>query len=112
MLLIDRSIDLVTPLRTQLTYEGLIDEIFNIDCTFVELDSNFIKTGQFPTQSGQSSSSARAKKISLTSQSHVFPEIRDMSFEVVGDHLNTITARLQAEEDVWIFWDLSRNDIH
>lgn len=28
MLLIDRSVDLATPLATQLTYEGLIDEIF------------------------------------------------------------------------------------
>lgn len=31
LLLIDRSIDLLTPLVTQLTYEGLIDEIFGIN---------------------------------------------------------------------------------
>lgn len=30
LLLIDRSIDLLSPLVTQLTYEGLIDEIFGI----------------------------------------------------------------------------------
>ena len=31
LLLIDRSVDLITPLLTQLTYEGLIDEIFGIE---------------------------------------------------------------------------------
>lgn len=31
LLLIDRSVDLITPLATQLTYEGLIDEMFGIN---------------------------------------------------------------------------------
>jgi hypothetical protein len=31
LLLIDRGVDLLTPLATQLTYEGLIDEIFGIN---------------------------------------------------------------------------------
>ncbi len=30
LLLLDRNVDLLTPLATQLTYEGLIDEIFGI----------------------------------------------------------------------------------
>ena len=35
LIVLDRQIDLVTPLLTQLTYEGLIDELFGIkngDC--------------------------------------------------------------------------------
>lgn len=31
LLLLDRSVDLLSPLVTQLTYEGLIDEIFSIN---------------------------------------------------------------------------------
>lgn len=31
ILLIDRNVDLITPLLTQLTYEGLIDENFQIE---------------------------------------------------------------------------------
>jgi hypothetical protein len=31
LLLVDRGVDLLTPLATQLTYEGLIDEIFSIN---------------------------------------------------------------------------------
>lgn len=30
LVLLDRTVDLVTPLSTQLTYEGLIDEMYNI----------------------------------------------------------------------------------
>jgi len=30
IILLDRSVDLLTPLSTQLTYEGLIDEIYGI----------------------------------------------------------------------------------
>ena len=30
LLILDRNVDLLTPLLSQLTYEGLIDEIFNI----------------------------------------------------------------------------------
>ena len=32
LILLDRTVDLVTPLSTQLTYEGLIDEIYGIHC--------------------------------------------------------------------------------
>ncbi len=31
VVLLDRNIDLMTPLSTQLTYEGLIDEIYGIN---------------------------------------------------------------------------------
>lgn len=31
LLILDRSVDLLTPLLSQLTYEGLIDEIFGIN---------------------------------------------------------------------------------
>lgn len=31
LLILDRTVDLLTPLLSQLTYEGLIDEIFGIN---------------------------------------------------------------------------------
>lgn len=31
LILIDRSVDLITPLATQLTYDGLIDQFFTIN---------------------------------------------------------------------------------
>ena len=36
LIIIDRRVDLITPLLTQLTYEGLVDELFGIkNCMYV-----------------------------------------------------------------------------
>ena len=35
LIIIDRSVDLITPMMTQLTYEGLVDENFGIKYSFV-----------------------------------------------------------------------------
>lgn len=46
LVLIDRSVDLMTPMVTQLTFEGLIDELFGIDCCkliYVIIDINLKK---------------------------------------------------------------------
>ncbi len=32
LIILDRDVDFVTPMMTQLTYEGLIDEFFRINC--------------------------------------------------------------------------------
>lgn len=32
LIIIDRNVDMITPLMTQMTYEGLIDEIIGISC--------------------------------------------------------------------------------
>jgi vacuolar protein sorting-associated protein 33A len=73
LLLIDRNVDMLTPMRTQLTYEGLIDELFGIQSTFVELDAQFLARGSNP--------SSKTKKHILNSKDPVFAEIRDLSFE-------------------------------
>ena len=39
IILLDRTVDLLTPLSTQLTYEGLIDEIYSIKYCELELYS-------------------------------------------------------------------------
>lgn len=42
LLLLDRSVDLLSPLVTQLTYEGLIDEIFGIKYSKYQFTISFI----------------------------------------------------------------------
>ncbi|KAI8912722.1 Sec1-like protein, partial [Gorgonomyces haynaldii] len=91
MILLDRNVDLLSLMRTQLTYEGLIDEIFGIHSSFVELEPSFF--------SNQQATSAKAKKVLLNGQDQVFQQLRDHSFEMVGDVLSEIALRLQSEED-------------
>lgn len=47
LLLLDRSVDLLSPLVTQLTYEGLIDEIYGIKYSKVSVYILYILKLQF-----------------------------------------------------------------
>ncbi|KAJ3319480.1 hypothetical protein HDV06_006290 [Boothiomyces sp. JEL0866] len=60
LLILDRTVDMVTPMRTQLTYEGLIDELYTIKSTFVELDASF-----FAAKGSASSINTKPKKSGL-----------------------------------------------
>lgn len=81
ILLIDRSVDLISPLATQLTYEGLIDEIFG-------LNNN---TANFPAQKFQSTEERQTeslaedkKQIILNSGDKLYADIRDKNFNAVS----------------------------
>ncbi|KAI8970174.1 Sec1-like protein [Mycotypha africana] len=110
IIILDRSVDLITPLCTELTYEGLIDEILGIKHCFVELDASLInpsqqqqqqqqnqKAFQQQQQSSNTSSAANAskkKKYVLNSSDKLFGQLRDQNFAVVGGKLNKIAKRI------------------
>ncbi|CBZ27794.1 vacuolar protein sorting-like protein [Leishmania mexicana MHOM/GT/2001/U1103] len=77
LIIIDRSVDFVTPLMTQLTYEGLIDELYGIENCEV----------QFPFSLGESSGVGASERVALNSTDRMFAEIRDKSFTGVGSVL-------------------------
>ena len=56
VMLIDREVDMVTPLCTQLTYAGLIDELYGIRNGIVELDAAIVTPKERTSSSGASSS--------------------------------------------------------
>lgn len=41
--LIDREVDMVTPLLTQFTYEGLIDELFGINNNIIRVNPRILE---------------------------------------------------------------------
>ncbi|KAG2183749.1 hypothetical protein INT43_006760 [Umbelopsis isabellina] len=99
LVIIDRNVDLYTPLCTQLTYEGLIDEIFGIKHSFVELDQSLVSAGTQPqqqqAQSGPSSGAPGKKKnYALNSSDKLFAQLCDLNFAVVGGLLNRIAKRI------------------
>ncbi|KEG06465.1 putative vacuolar protein sorting-associated protein [Trypanosoma grayi] len=77
LFILDRTLDLVTPLASQLTYEGLIDEFYSIDC------------GQatFPFNLGEGSKMDAAQRILLNNNDRIFSEIRDKNFTNVASVL-------------------------
>lgn len=73
VILLDREVDMVTPLCSQLTYEGLIDEFLHINNGSVEIDASVLGLQQ----------EGKKTKVPLNSSDKLFKEIRDLNFEVV-----------------------------
>jgi len=100
VLVIDRSIDLLTPLLTQLTYEGLIDEKYGIEHTFT-----CVPPEKFVNQSRSSEVPTEYKKISLTSKSALYTEIRDKSFNTINSaikqELNQLKTIEKRKDEIW-----------
>ncbi|ERE75987.1 vacuolar protein sorting-associated protein 33A-like protein [Cricetulus griseus] len=87
LLLLDRNVDLLTPLATQLTYEGLIDEIYGIQNSYVKLPpEKFAPKKQ--GGSGGKDLPTEAKKLQLNSAEELYAEIRDKNFNAVGSVLS------------------------
>lgn len=94
IIILDRTIDSMSILATQLTYEGLIDEIYGIINTTAHFPSeNFSK----PTDDTISSVSDK-KYIILNSADELFSELRDKNFNEVGQtlsrHAKSISSKL------------------
>jgi vacuolar protein sorting-associated protein 33A len=93
VIIIDREVDPVTPLLTQLTYEGLVDEVFGIQNNQTEIDTTLVGGGS--EQSTSTGSQARKRKIQLDSSDKLYDQLRDANFAIVGGLLNKVARRLQ-----------------
>lgn len=99
MILLDRQVDLVTPMCWQLTYEGLIDEFLSINNGAVELDPAIL--GQAAPAGGAAAAPTRKVKVPLNSTDNLFRELRDLNFAVVGNVLrNKATSMKQDYTDM------------
>ncbi|KAI8342285.1 Sec1-like protein [Chlamydoabsidia padenii] len=102
LIIIDRNVDIITPLCTELTYEGLIDETMGIRHGFVELDASL----QLPNSPGLGLPKAtpatagqpgKKKKQVLNSSDKLFTELRNQNFAVVGGMLNKLAKRINED---------------
>nr|XP_046251888.1 vacuolar protein sorting-associated protein 33B [Scatophagus argus]XP_046251899.1 vacuolar protein sorting-associated protein 33B [Scatophagus argus] len=84
--LIDRDVDFVSPLCSQVVYEGLVDDIFRIKCGCVEFGPDV-------------TSSDKSLKVMLNSQDKVFGEIRNEHFSNVFGFLSQKARNLQTAYD-------------
>ncbi|KAI4382714.1 hypothetical protein MLD38_008641 [Melastoma candidum] len=73
LIILDREVDMVTPMCSQLTYEGLLDEFLHVNNGSVEPDSSIMGVQQ----------EGKKIKVPLNSSDKLFKEIRDLNFEVV-----------------------------
>lgn len=107
LIVIDRQADLLTPLLSQLTYQGLVDEFYPIsDSGQVELPASIVNPpannnnqGNSSTSNASSSLSTETKKttLGLSHGNNLFSTIRDLNFSMVGQTLNKVARQLQAD---------------
>src|SRR5436190_22338185 len=107
LIIIDRDIDFATVLLTQLTYEGLLDELFGISNNQAEVDSTLIGPTPSQVQPSQGTSSTAPppaaqkqglkRKIQLDSSDQLFSQLRDANFAIVGNLLNKVARRLESD---------------
>eukprot|EP00887_Chlorella_sp_A99_P004182 scaffold23.g4182.t1 len=88
LILLDRSVDIVTPMCTQLTYEGLLDEVFSLNC------------GQLRVGEGAGAAAAAGRKVyGLNSADAVFRETRDQFYGGARRWLNATLRTIQEFRD-------------
>lgn len=108
LIVIDRDVDFATPLLTQLTYEGLIEEFIGIKHNRAEIDSSILgpggqsRTSQAGSATATSTTSSRQnlkQPVQLDSTDGLFHQLRSVNFALVGPMLNKVARRLQTDFD-------------
>ncbi|CAK4030792.1 Vacuolar sorting-associated 33A [Lecanosticta acicola] len=101
LVVIDREVDFPTVLSTQLTYEGLLDEVFTITNNSIEVDSSILggAPAQPAQQNGSTPTAATKRKVVLDSSDKLYPDLRDTNFATVGPTLNRTARRLASDHE-------------
>ena len=103
LIVVDREIDFATPLLTQLTYEGLIDEVVGIKNNYADVDTSVVGAAPQPQNAAKTVGAAPAqpkkRKILLDSTDKLYSQLRDTNFAIVGSLLNKVARRLQTDYD-------------
>lgn len=98
---VDREIDLVSPLITPLTYEGLVDDIIGIENGKIKVDASILGNddshdlSQMKMGQGTNVVQSEQKKVNpgdkitltLNNNDSIFAEIRDLSIERIGSYM-------------------------
>ncbi len=118
LVLIDREVDLVSPLVTPLTYEGLIDELIGISNGYIKVDRSLIgddKDGSTPgDSSGVDAAKQRTKvSVALNSNDQLYAEVRDLNVEKLGSFLGQKAKEIRGKYDTFrANKDASITEIH
>ncbi|KAI5707103.1 vacuolar protein sorting-associated protein 33A isoform X1 [Diaphorina citri] len=109
LILIDRNVDVLTPLATQLTYEGLIDEIFGIHNTTAKFPG--AKFSQSEEDSNFEKIVSDKKSIILNSGDELFAALRDKIFTGVGPYLSKRAKFISAQFDTQNYHEKSVSEM-
>lgn len=99
IVVLDRSVDMVTPMLQQLTYEGVLDEHIGISNGYVEVDKSILGPGTtkvMPAFTQLRACVDSPLQVALNSNDSLFKEIRGVNFSALGPRLKKKAASVQA----------------
>nr|CAH0102586.1 unnamed protein product [Daphnia galeata] len=96
LMIIDRTVDLITPVVTQLTYEGLIDEFYGIKHNTAKLPGEKFQASSPGAQSPRADDSS-VKSVVLNSAEELYADLRDKNFSAVGTALSRKAKAISAQ---------------
>ncbi|TKX23332.1 Sec1-like protein 2 [Elsinoe australis] len=111
LVIIDREVDYATPLLTQLTYAGLLDETFRIQYNTLEASTSIVGPGPSSNPSQTADTTPLKRKIPLDSTEPLFPSLKDLNFALLGPNLNTRARNLAANYESRHRTDASISDL-
>jgi len=102
LLLIDREVDMVTPMLTQLSFEGAIDELLGITNSSVELDAEVISPppppGAATDKPARQFRPGQKLKYPLNSNDALYYDMRHLNCLAIGKFLSQRARELSAFE--------------
>ena len=88
LMLIDRKCDMVTPMVTPLTYEGLLDQVVGIDCGFLKLNVSTINPpDEHDETKKQEQEDDELVMLGINASDTLYAEVRDQHVEKFGSFL-------------------------
>jgi len=122
MLILDRRVDLVSPMLTPLTYEGLLDEVLGIDCGFIQVDTNIIDPPSSHDHDDTPSTSSEPPPppenvvlyLPLNDIDTLYSEVRDQHVETFGSFLQGQAKALKESHSAFTNKEKKKdlNEIH
>ncbi|XP_055319720.1 vacuolar protein sorting-associated protein 33A [Sitodiplosis mosellana] len=96
LIILDRSVDVMSVLTTQLTYEGLIDEVYGISQSTAHFPSDRFLSSD---ESNLQTSTSDKKTIILNSGEELYTELRDKNFNAIGQILSRRANEISKQLD-------------
>jgi len=94
LIILDRSIDVLSALATQLTYEGLIDEFYGINNATVNLPAEKFSSQGDDVNFSRVAASTEKKQVMLNSKEELYVDLRDKNFNAVGPVLSRLAKTI------------------
>lgn len=99
MFMIDRAFDMITPFMPCYTFEGLVDQFFDIQCNKIKVDNTILHPDEKAREELNLSANEKTE-LDLNSETLVYNELRDGHFGVAGKVMQEKLKEIQSVIDV------------